>query len=1298
MAPAGAPDYASSLGALTDAFGHQSPLGTLTTLPQSSLFEREQAREERNNAATASEKLGSMVRQDSPIDGWVAGFVGSQFKPDPNFDPFEPKGLAEASKGLPEEYQHELLKATSAEHRLYLRSRLDDKMVDMQRLGDMGVPGNIARFLVGLVEPTNLALGLVSGGAVSALRGAKLGTQVAAGLGTGFAAGAGFEKARQSANFEDSNPDAAWAGLMGLAFSVPFVGLSAREAYRLRSVASQELHGNDNVALRKAHEEEFQPTTDVVARENGPVRKEVTVESPNIPNPDPLSVEPRAKPASITFYRGQKGEFPPTTDERGAGRYFTTDRKGAEVYGDLHSVDVPADEAAALLKEDADYAASERIYRPAGTAVLPAKYANAAKPVANLATGAGNRAHDAHKRYLKEAYGPGMEDEVRDTVLRATAARDAAYPNDVVLDGGLKGANAERAVYEAALESASKRREESLRRHLGDAMQAADESEARFTDAQAREAGTASANEPVAGGFLPGGSVGGAQIEHAPVEITPLRKLRFDIAARFNKSENPVIQRIGRVLVKDALPTSDHYAQGLSVSEDKKMLQRTVAGNFHFESVSAFKDAAGKLGYGPLERYFPSRARQFNEDAGRFMRDPAAFDAAPHKAELQRVATAAQKAYSTMLEEMQKAGVTGADQLAANPGYLNRQWLPAKIHELQALHGEKEVTRLVAKSIRDKEGIIKRFREKNPESAFTDDAILEQSASKFIASIKRLEHSHLSNELLLTATDAPTLRAELEKKLSPSEAASVIDNLFEHQEATSGDAGKPANLKYRFNLDEGARHVTDKGETIHLHQLMENDVRVLLDRYMSSMAGHVAMARQGIKSRADFMALLREAEVDHEAHSASRIGEAFGADKQLAMDMYDHIVGRPMSFQNYNKGDQVAGIFRAYARSVYLGQLGFTAMGEAFHSAGISTWRAAFQQMPTLRDAVKASLAGHRPSEGLVHDVSQMLGYFNEMVSGHVRQHEVTEFTYDGGLKKWENAANTLSHATDMISGNAFMTTLTRGMAAAGAIQKYVNFARGEMKLDAAWRRRIVGSGINADDIDHVLSQLKDHVELDGKRVVGVKWEEWSAKDPNSYHDFLTAVDRDVRQGVQDHDIGETWLGQHTSLGKFFTELRAFNIAGHSKQFLNGIHYRDRTTYQLFATSIAVNGLAYVVQTAANFGHNPKELEKRLTPQRIAQAAYTRSNMMGLLPFFTDTLVPGFVSPFAKTTGQGLTANTDSRNILLPPSFNLLAKGVNFMQNGKPQDGLSLIPFSNTYGARNLLDLVGQAHPNTKAP
>jgi hypothetical protein len=106
---------------------------------------------------------------------------------------------------------------------------------------------------------------------------------------------------------------------------------------------------------------------------------------------------------------------------------------------------------------------------------------------------------------------------------------------------------------------------------------------------------------PEVDGFL-AGSVGGAQVAHTPVERTAMTEIRipftktfngrFDIFAQLNASTNPVVQRLGKIFVKDAINPSDFYAQGRSASEDKKLLQRTIGGGFHARALPRFGSRA----------------------------------------------------------------------------------------------------------------------------------------------------------------------------------------------------------------------------------------------------------------------------------------------------------------------------------------------------------------------------------------------------------------------------------------------------------------------------------------------------------------------------------------------------------------------------------------------------------------------------------------------------------------------------------------------------------------------------------
>jgi hypothetical protein len=90
------------------------------------------------------------------------------------------------------------------------------------------------------------------------------------------------------------------------------------------------------------------------------------------------SGEPPVPKGMVRLYRGQLGEFPPSTDAADAGRFFSTDKGAADFYGDVRYVDVPEDVAKA--------AHEQFLLDPAGVQkksgrLLPAEWANKAKPL-----------------------------------------------------------------------------------------------------------------------------------------------------------------------------------------------------------------------------------------------------------------------------------------------------------------------------------------------------------------------------------------------------------------------------------------------------------------------------------------------------------------------------------------------------------------------------------------------------------------------------------------------------------------------------------------------------------------------------------------------------------------------------------------------------------------------------------------------------------------------------------------------------------------------------------------------------
>jgi hypothetical protein len=119
---------------------------------------------------------------------------------------------------------------------------------------------------------------------------------------------------------------------------------------------------------------------------------------------------------------------------------------------------------------------------------------------------------------------------------------------------------------------------------------------------------------------------------------------------------------------------------------------------------------------------------------------------------------------------------------------------------------------LLASAIQDKAGVLERMRKAPGNAALTDQQLLLKKAKGFLGAVKRLEYDNALREIQLHGRDMGTLRGEL-KSLGVSEGHidDLVDLLFEVR-PTDADAGRAANLKFRFGLDEGARLETPKGK------------------------------------------------------------------------------------------------------------------------------------------------------------------------------------------------------------------------------------------------------------------------------------------------------------------------------------------------------------------------------------------------------------------------------------------------------------------------------------------------------
>ena len=792
-------------------------------------------------------------------------------------------------------------------------------------------------------------------------------------------------------------------------------------------------------------------------------------------------------------------------------------------------------------------------------------------------------------------------------------------------------------------------------------------------------------------GFM-ANSIGAAQVQAIKAvseNTTAFSRARLDIFAKLNRSQSLGVRELAFDLVKDAIQVDRHQAQAMSASEWKSHFKRTFTGAFHVESRKAAYEARvamkvplwGKLQFEGEFHSLVSRLTRGDVDV--LAQNP---DIAPM---LQKASSAQKLVYQRFLEEAKKAGVKGAEDLDINGQYVNRIWDHTGIRNAILAHGEEAVHGLLAKAI-------------NVPGHVGDVA----KAKSFLSTVRKLEFAPVMQNIQLYAQDMGTLRRALTEagNLDESDINGLVDLMFSAKESAGNDAGRQANLKYRFDLDEKMATTLNTG-VLRISDLLENDARVLADVYGNSMAGHIGMAKKGIYSQADFMERLRVIS-DEGMKNPQWDTKGLGADVKLLQDMYNNVTGKPMSTADFSASARIAATARGYTRSVMLGQLGIASMFEMKQAVATLGFKTFLKQMPALSSMFSAMRNGYIPDVQLARDIEHMAGFGTEMASNYVRAAEIDEGMFGQMLSRAEHGANVTSHAVDILSGNASFTSLTKQLSGMMATQRMHDYATGLRTLTPEMRTRFVGWGVDDDRLDGMLNMLRDHsTATPGHKLETVDYERWLELSPHTYEDFQTAMSRMTRDAIQDHDIGETMPFMHSTLGKVFSELKTFFLVAHAKNFLKNAHYRDATAFQVWAIGFIGESLAYMTQNAANNLHDPEKMLANMDPEKVARAAFFRSPALGALPMFVDTGY-GVLTGGDSLVAPGMTTNTDSRSFLNPPSLIVakrllnapmtmmgLAAGTDVTTRQEGRDLAGILPGSNLYGVKNLANYLVNSLP-----
>jgi hypothetical protein len=576
-------------------------------------------------------------------------------------------------------------------------------------------------------------------------------------------------------------------------------------------------------------------------------------------------------------------------------------------------------------------------------------------------------------------------------------------------------------------------------------------------------------------GFLPG-SVGSAQVlpiqEATPFEVmepgqtamTHLRipltnikiPIRFDYYAKFLTSENDTIKRLARVLLADPVGEIDHAGRGLNASELASKMHHVYKVKFFIAANDAFDAYAKEMKWGPIDKI--KHQSEFFEDVTRAVRDYSTNQYAnPHTG---KVVMEIQKVHKDLLALAQKHGVKGAEEILPDPFYMMRKFNHDRIISFNKRFGNEQMVALIKGAIRSVRPVT--------------DEMAERIAKNYYRVVRRLPYEDMS-KLRLGDDGRARFRAILkDHQLDIDE--DIVDELYDMVLAKPGKVeGDSGRLKSRTLLNESfvMRMTDNEGKEIDvsMEDFFENDSRVLMDLYTRQMGGHIGLAQMGIRSDADFDRIINEAR--EEALDGHMSSADFKKMEGHMRDVYNNIVGRPMSQEVYGKAERFAKAIRDFNFIRMMGQVGFAQAAEIGNTLGYAGFRAMSAHMPSLREVIRMAKGGQMDDQ-LARDLVNMGGLGGEMATMFPHARGVDDALYDVGLSKAEQALAHGRHAVAMVSGLAPVTNMLRQISSRAFVQKFSDYARGLDKMGKGDIDQLAWAGITKENRTAVFSDLNN--------------------------------------------------------------------------------------------------------------------------------------------------------------------------------------------------------------------------------
>lgn len=455
---------------------------------------------------------------------------------------------------------------------------------------------------------------------------------------------------------------------------------------------------------------------------------------------------------------------------------------------------------------------------------------------------------------------------------------------------------------------------------------------------------------------------------------------------------------------------------------------------------------------------------------------------------------------------------------------------------------------------------------------------------------------------LLQGDGRAFLLKELQRRMPVEDAQKVVDTLGGKVE----ERGMNARAKGRLDID--LRQTFSDGTP--LLELVQGDMRFLMQSYSHSMAGAAALARKGIRSNADVTNIINQALEEQEG-----LGIREGHDKFVSREQLEH------TFSYFGSGPVNKGLHplvrmaKQITNLSLLNQLGLTQMSEVGTQIAAVGWKQWREMAPGfLKEAF--SRPGTPRARRLFHEIEAWTGkigdahliYRNDILLDEVRRDPGASMQFMDAVDK---GINKLRHIQGFTSGFNQVQRAQHSMSMEIMLNKVARALTDRpvngSPMSAA---RLADIGLSDEVLVRVQDSIQRHAEFDeAGNVTTFNFDKWNYAD---VEDFAISMNRSTYRMVQRAMAGEESMWMSGDVGALFSHLKQFPILAMKKQFIREGRINDVGTKMMFFYGLGSAAAAYAAKQVIN--GNTEDLD----PYSVALGAFSMSNMTGWVTMWTD--------------------------------------------------------------------------------